>query len=156
MVTSSKRDYDILTPRAPAADHRRPVSPQETLKHSSVSVSVRSLGPGVHKFFLSPLSVSSGNKFDSKCEFTPPIILLGFSFALGHGVSPHSHSSAYCLTGVSLTWTWVSPYSRSSEAQPQLLTLDMGYLFRTAPVNHRNPLESLRRNGVAIIVNKRV
>ena len=23
-----------------------------------------------------------------------------FSFALGHGVSPHSHSSAYCLTGV--------------------------------------------------------
>ena len=27
----------------------------------------------------------------------------GFSFALGCGVSPHSHSSAYCLTGVSLT-----------------------------------------------------
>ena len=27
----------------------------------------------------------------------------GFSFALGCGVSLHSHSSAYCLTGVSLT-----------------------------------------------------
>ena len=35
----------------------------------------------------------------------------GFSFALGHGVSPHSCSSAYRLTGISLT-------------------LDVGYLHR--------------------------
>ena len=34
------------------------VPPQETLKHSSVSVSVGSLGPGAHKVFLSPLSFS--------------------------------------------------------------------------------------------------
>ena len=34
------------------------VPPQETLKHSSVSVSVGSLGPGVHKVCLSPLSFS--------------------------------------------------------------------------------------------------
>ena len=33
----------------------------ETLKHSSISVSVGSLGPGVHKVCLSPLSVSGGN-----------------------------------------------------------------------------------------------
>ena len=38
----------------------------------------------------------------------------GFSFALGHGVSPHSRSSAYHLNGVSLT-------------------LDVGYLLRTSP-----------------------
>ena len=45
----------------PAADHCRPVPPQETLKHSSVSVSVESLRPGVHKVCLSPPSVSGGN-----------------------------------------------------------------------------------------------
>ena len=41
----------------------------------------------------------------------------GFSFALGCGVSPHSHSSAYRLTGVSLT-------------------LDMGYLLMATPAKH--------------------
>ena len=34
------------------------IPPQETLTHSSVSVSVGSLGPGVHKVCLSPLSFS--------------------------------------------------------------------------------------------------
>ena len=34
------------------------LSPQVTLKHSSVSVSLESLGPGVHKVCLAPLSVS--------------------------------------------------------------------------------------------------
>ena len=63
MVTSFKRTYDIPTPRAPvpAADHCQPVSPQEMLKHSSVWVSVGSLGPGEHKVCLSPLSISGGN-----------------------------------------------------------------------------------------------
>ena len=54
MVTSSKRAYAIpksAAPRAPVpvAVHCRPVPPQEMLKHSSISVSVGSLGPGVHK-----------------------------------------------------------------------------------------------------------
>ena len=49
MATSSKRAYTIpmsATPRAlvPAADHCRLIPPQEMLKHSSVSVSVGSLG----------------------------------------------------------------------------------------------------------------
>ena len=35
-------------------------TPQETLKNSSVSVSVGSLGPRVHKVPLSPLSISGG------------------------------------------------------------------------------------------------
>ena len=62
MVTSSKRAYAIprsAAPRAPAhlAGHCWPVPVQETLKHSSVSVSVGSLGPGAHKVFLSPSSI---------------------------------------------------------------------------------------------------
>ena len=63
MATSSKRAYAIprsTVPRAPApaAVHCCPIPPQETFKHSSVSVSVESLGPGVHKVYLSPQSVS--------------------------------------------------------------------------------------------------
>ena len=66
MVTSSKRACAIprsMAPRAPApaAVHCWPVPPQETLKHSSVSISVRSLGPSVHKVCLSALSVSDGS-----------------------------------------------------------------------------------------------
>ena len=65
MATSSKRAYVIpksAAPRAPApaAVHCWPITPQETLKHSSVLVSVGSLGPGVHKVCLSLLSVSGG------------------------------------------------------------------------------------------------
>ena len=66
MATSSKRPYIIPksgAPRAPApaAVDCWPVPPQEMLKHSSVSVSVGSLGPGAHKVCLSPLSVSGWN-----------------------------------------------------------------------------------------------
>ena len=63
MVTASKRTYAIRTPRAPVpvADHCQHVPPQETLKHSSVSVSVGSLGPGAHKVCLNPLSISGRN-----------------------------------------------------------------------------------------------
>ena len=66
MTTSSKRAYAIpksAAPRAPvpAADHHWPVPPQQTLKHSSVSVSVGSLGPSAHMVCLSPLSVTGGN-----------------------------------------------------------------------------------------------
>ena len=66
MATSSKRIYTIpksAAPSAPvpAAVNCQPVPPQQTLKHSSVSVSVGSLGPVVHKVCLSPLSVSGGN-----------------------------------------------------------------------------------------------
>ena len=41
--------------------------------------------------------------FDNKYEFALSTILLGLPFALGCGVSPHSSSSAYHLTGVFLT-----------------------------------------------------
>ena len=66
MATSSKRAYVIpksAAPRAPVpvADHCWPIPPQEMLKHSSVSISVGSLGPGVQKVCLSPLSISGRN-----------------------------------------------------------------------------------------------
>ena len=65
MATSSKRAYAIprsAAPRAPAptAVHCWPAPPQETPKHSSASVSVGSLGLGLYKVCLSPLSVSGG------------------------------------------------------------------------------------------------
>ena len=53
----------------------------------------------------------------------------GFSFALGCGVSPHSHSSAYRLTGVSLTLDMgyhLSATGHSSAAQPLLATGMLG------------------------------
>ena len=43
---------------APAAGHCWRIPPQEILKHSPGSVSVQSLGPGVHKVWLSPPSIS--------------------------------------------------------------------------------------------------
>ena len=54
MVTSSKRAYAIprsTAPRAPApaAVHCWPAPPEEVVKHSSDSVSVGSLGPGMQK-----------------------------------------------------------------------------------------------------------
>ena len=66
MATSSKRAYAIprsAAPRAPvpAAVHCWPGPPQETLTHSSVSVSLGSVGPCVDKVGLSPLSISGGN-----------------------------------------------------------------------------------------------
>ena len=81
VLASSKRAY--VTPKsasprapAPAAGHCWPRPLQEMLKHSSVSASVGSLGPGAHKVCLSPLSISVSMGFDSKHGFTPPNVLL--------------------------------------------------------------------------------
>ena len=82
MATSSKRAYAIpksAAPRAPtpAAVHCWPAPPQETLQHSSVSVSV-GLWVLVCTRCVWALWVSlAGTGFDSKCDFTPPTILLG-------------------------------------------------------------------------------
>ena len=108
MATSSKSAYAIpksVAPRAPVpvADHCQPVSPQGTLKHSSVSVSVGSLGPGIHKVCLSPLHISGRN---TNSPFLP--FCWNFSFALGNvsfsgGIqhSPvNSCSAASCNFGV--------------------------------------------------------
>ena len=67
IVISSKRVYAIpksAAPRAPGTEaaHCRPVPPQEMRKHSSVSVSVGSLGPSAHTICLGPLRVSGRNE----------------------------------------------------------------------------------------------
>ena len=90
MATSSKRAYAIprpTAPRAPEAVHFWPVPLQETLKHSSVSVSLGSLGPGAHKVCLSPLWASlAGLILNAILPLLPSC--WGLSFALGCGVSP--------------------------------------------------------------------
>ena len=84
-MTSSKRAYTIpqsAAPRAPslAAGHSWPhtsAGDTQILKGRSGSVSVRSLGG--HKVFLWALWASLvGMGFDSKRDFAPPTILLGF------------------------------------------------------------------------------
>ena len=65
MVTSSKKVYIIRRSTVsrvpvPAAAHCWTVPPQETLNHSSESVSVGSLGSSAHKFCLILLSISRG------------------------------------------------------------------------------------------------
>ena len=52
----------VYAPRAPApaAVHCWPVPPQETPKYHSVSISMGSLCPGMHKVYLSLLSISGG------------------------------------------------------------------------------------------------
>ena len=116
MVTSSKRAYAIprsAAPRAPApvAGHCWPVHLQKTLRHSSGSVSVGSLGPGAYKFYLSPSSL--WKIWDLILNVILPLLpsYWGFSFALGCGVSlfggiQHSpvnnYSAATCSFGVLL------------------------------------------------------
>ena len=83
MATSSKRAYAIprsaaLRAPAPVAVHCWSIPRQEMLKHSSFSASVMSLGPGVHKSCLSAWASLAGMGFDSKHEFAPPTVLLGF------------------------------------------------------------------------------
>ena len=104
MVSSFKRAHakpKSAAPRAPVpvADHRRPIPPQEMLKHSSVSVSVGSLGPGATKFEPSEhLWRGWGLILNVNSPLLPSC--WGFFFALGCRVSPYSRSSTYHLIGV--------------------------------------------------------
>ena len=103
-VTSSKRAYAIpksAAPKAPVrvAVHCWRIPPQEMLTVLSQSL----LGPWVlvcTRFAWALWASLAGMGFDSKHEFPLLPSCWGF-FALGHGVSPYSCSSAYCLTGVS-------------------------------------------------------
>ena len=97
MATSFKRAQ--ATPKSaasrapvPAAVHCFP--PLETLTHSSVSVSVGSLRPGLHKVCLSPCA--SWWEWGLILNANQPLLpsFWGFSLALGHEVSPYSHFSS--------------------------------------------------------------
>ena len=128
MVTSSKRAYATpksATARAPApvAGHCWPVPPQEMLKHSSVSVSVGSLGPGTHKVCLSPLSLSDkhGVWFAGA---SPSFLDVGYPLTVAQ-VLRRCRSITYCLAGSSLP-------------------LDVGYLLRATPVPY-TPIKMLKK-----------
>ena len=76
VVTSSKRAYAIprsAAPRAPAsvAVHCWPTPPQKMLKHSSVSVSVGSLGPVHTRFVWAFWASLVGMGFESKTWICP-------------------------------------------------------------------------------------
>ena len=85
METSSKRAYAIsrsAAPRAPAPEavHCWPVPPQETLTHSKAALVPSRGAPGswwIQGFVWALQASLVGMGFDSKCNFAPPIILLG-------------------------------------------------------------------------------
>ena len=143
-----QEELAIPTPRAPvpAADHCQPVPPQETLKHSSLSVSARSLGLVHTRFVWAPWVSLVGVGFHSKCEFTPSYHLAGASLLpLDMGYLLTATPVPPVLLGFLWPWTWgistppvqrrtavapnlvcgLSIHCCSSEAEVPLLTLDV-------------------------------
>ena len=77
-------------PRVPAlaAGHCWPVPPQETLKHSKTGLAQSLLGLLCAQGFVWALRASLASMgFDSKYDFAPSTVLLGFLLCLGCGVS---------------------------------------------------------------------
>ena len=88
-------------------------------QHSSVSVSVGSLGPGAHKICLSPLSVSGR---------------YGVSYHLA-GARPLFSDVGYLLT---VTQGLHSRHSSAHQFARASLPLDVGYLLTVAPVQRNH------------------
>ena len=97
MVTSYKKSYatccvtQICSNQSPWPWDRlllnhASTGDSDTLKGRSGSVSVGALGPGAQGFIWALQAYLAGIGFDSKHDCAPPIILWGFSFALGHTV----------------------------------------------------------------------
>ena len=137
---SSKRVYGILksaAPRAPvpAAVLCWPIPPQEMPTHSSMSVSVGSLGPGVHKVCLSPLTIFWW-EWGLVLNMSSPLLpsCWGFSFALVHGdISSQSLQSLPSYWGFSDLGHGVSPLGHSRLcSQHLLLQCHAGF-----PVHHQ-------------------
>ena len=119
LLDTHRQVFFLLSPGAQgsAPDHCQPVLPQETFKYSSVSVSVGFLW--CEQGLFEP-SECLWWEWGLILNVIPPLQSCWiFSFALECGVSPHIPSSAYNLTGISLT-------------------LDMGYLFMGAPQEVKN------------------
>ena len=115
MATSPKRTYAIRTPRAPPLQQTTADPDLCRRRQMQFCLSLCGFLGLAHTRSVGALWASlAGMGFDSKCELPLLPSCWGFSFALGHGVSPHSSSSTYHLTGVSLT-------------------LDVGYLQMAGP-----------------------
>ena len=131
MATSSKRAYSIprsaaLRAPAPAASHCWSVPLQETLKHSSGSVSVGSWVLVLTRFIWALWASLVGMGFDSKHNFAPPTILLGLllcPWMWGISSQLFQHCAATTpaptiLLGFSALGLGISPHSCSSAMQP--------------------------------------
>ena len=120
-VINMKQPPESLPLRQPTADpylYRR-------YSNTVLSLSLWGLWVLVHTRFVWTLWVSLvGMGFDSKWDFTPLPSCSGFSFALEHGVSPQSHSSAMQPLLQHLPSWWTS------------LPLEVGYLPKVAPAPH--------------------
>ena len=136
MATSSKRAYAIprsTAPRAlaPTAVHYWPIPPQETLKHSSVSVS-RGSGSWCTQGMFEP-SEGLWRVWGLIVNVILPLLLScwSFSLALGGGIPPQGRSSTTqplvqhhaatapvppVLLGLLCPWTWgVTSQSQSRQ-----------------------------------------
>ena len=135
MATSSNRAYAIpksaaCRDPAPVAVRCWPIPPQETLKHSSVSVSVVSLGPGkvLIRFVWALSAFLASMGFDSKCDFTTSC-RLGASVPLvvGHllisAPAPHSYHSSRGKYQTQIC-RWQHPYGRKQIEIKELLDED--------------------------------
>ena len=163
MMTSSKRSYP----------HSEPLSLWQATANSYCQVST---GDTQTQFCLSLCGVPGSwctqgwfepserlwQEQDLILNVNSPLLLScwGFSFALGCGVSPYSHSSAYRLTGVFLTLDMgYLIHGCSRKAQASLLTLNVGYLLSAATPDlgggvsppHHSPLQPC----AAAAVNRR-
>ena len=88
----------------------------------------------VHIRFIWALWASlAGMGFDSKCKIAPPAILLGLLLCpWTQGISSQLLQHLPSYWGFSDLGCGVSPHGWSSEMQPLLLTLDVGYLLTAA------------------------
>ena len=114
----------------PVAVHCWPIPPLEMLKHSSVSVSVGCLGPGMHKACLSPLSISGGNGVWFLMWISPSYHLAGTSsLPLDVGYLLTAAPEPTTLLGFLWPWMWDISSQLVQQSLTTTLTLDMGYLF---------------------------
>ena len=119
MATSSKKAYAIPRTTAPRAPAPTAVlcwllPPQETPKHSSVSISevLWVLVSSTYVWALWASLVDIG--FDSKCDFSPPAILLGlllcpWTWGISSKLLQHGKVAApvpSILLGLLYPWTW--------------------------------------------------
>ena len=139
-MTSSKRAYAITrsaAPRGPAL--WQAIADPYLHRRCSTTVLSQSLwGPG--SWYAQGLFEPSEHlwrKWGLVLNVNLPLLpsCWGFSFALGHGVSPHSHSSAYHLSGLSLTYMrspWLIYYSL------KLYTFEYHQSYTSVPFPHNH------------------
>ena len=123
-----------------------------------------SLSPGGHKVCFSPLRVFGGHGFDSKCNFTPLTLLLGQHLA---ATTPALHCKRQYCIGIcedrsknqgDLEVVKQETVSVSTDILGirELKCTGKGEFNSDDHYIYYHGQESLRKNGVAIIVNKKV